>query len=411
MGCWDQLQSCLKYKRHLGHTAELIVPIRQNKKVTIAGAGPSGLTAAICLAKAGYDVSVYEARATVGARFVGDFQVLENSSGAVDFLEMLQKLGIAINFFVQPVCEATFFDHRLRPQTVSSANPFGYFIQRGQRDPVSRQRISLDDGLLAQALDAGVQISYQTKIAPNEADIIATGPSVADGLSKEMTFLTDSPNKVWVLFDTKYAPGGYVYLFIWEGYATFGCAVTRNLSRINRYFDAALARIQEITPLTIQDEQYGYSFMDFRLKSSAIYDQKLYIGEAGGFQDYLFGLGLRYAFMTGFYAAVSLIEGRGYDALWKEALLPAQEISLVNRFLYEWGGNVGLSYFVRQAGETDLQRYLMAWQKDSLWKRGLLPMIRWGWKNKKLCRHPVFPHWCRMSRQGIIHDERSFLAD
>ena len=384
----------------------------QRKKVKIAGAGPSGLTAAICLAKAGYDVQIYEARETVGARFIGDFQVLENSSGHPDPLEMLQKLGVSINFFARPIREATLFDYRLQPQTVSSLNPFGYFIQRGQReDSRDNKRLPLDEGLLRQALDAGVAIQYQTKRKPNDVDIIATGPSVADAIAKEMTFLTDSPDTVWVLFDMKYAPGGYVYLFVLDGCATFGCAITRDLSQINRYFDAALGRIQAIAPFTIRDKKMGYSFMDFRLKSSSVYDQRLYVGEAGGFQDYLFGLGLRYAFMTGHYAATSFIAGEGYDPargaascagydpLWKKSLLPSQEISLVNRSLYEWGGNWGLSYFVRQAGKSDFQHYLASWQATSLWKRGLLPIIQWAWKEKKPCRHPLLPHWCRERRQ------------
>jgi len=373
--------------------------INQGKKVKIAGAGPSGLTAAICLAKAGYDVHIYEAREAVGARFIGDFQVLENSSGHPDPLEMLKKMGISINFFTRPIREALFFDYRLRPQTVTSLNPFGYFIQRGQqKDSRDTNWLPLDEGLLRQAIDTGVTISYQTRIKPNEADIIATGPSIADGLAKEMTFLTNSPDTVWVLFDMKYAPGGYVYLFVIDGYATFGCAITRDLSQINRYFDISLARIQTIAPFTICNEKIGYSFMDFRLKSSAVDDQRLYIGEAGGFQDYLFGLGLRYAFMTGYYAATSIMNGQRYDDLWKEGLRTGQEMSLVNRSLYEWGGNAGLSYFIQQAGRNDLQEYLVSWQTANRWKMGLLPIIKWAWKDKKPCQHRFPPHWCRTRR-------------
>ncbi len=372
------------------------------KKVKIAGAGPSGLTAAIILAKAGYEVHVYEARESVGARFIGDFQVLENSSGHPDPIEMLQKIGIAINFFVRPASSATLFDHRLRPKTVSSSVPFAYFIQRGRREAFTgATRVSLDEGLLQQALDMGVSIYYQTRIKPNEADIIATGPAAADGLAKEMTFLTDLPDTVWVLFDMKYAPGGYVYLFVLDGVATFGCAITHNLSDINRYFDAALKRVQEIRPFSIQEGKTGYSFMDFRLKSSATDNQRLYVGEAGGFQDYLFGLGLRYAFMTGYFAATSLISGKKYDTLWKEGFGPSQEMSLVNRSLYEWGGNWGLSAFVQQAQKKDFKEYLTSWQTKSPWKMALLPIIKWAWQGNQSCRH-VFPvHWCRKRRQQV----------
>ena len=46
--------------------------------ITIAGAGIAGMTAAINLAKAGFEVEVKEMRSEVGARFDGDFQFLEN---------------------------------------------------------------------------------------------------------------------------------------------------------------------------------------------------------------------------------------------------------------------------------------------------------------------------------------------
>jgi flavin-dependent dehydrogenase len=377
---------------------------KETQKVNIAGAGPSGLTAAICLAKAGYSVEVSEAREAVGARFIGDFQILENGSGRGDFLEMLQKIGIATNFFVSPVHEATLFDYRLAAKRVASDEPFCYFIKRGATCPArgetaTGQKVSLDHGLLQQALSSGVTIHYRKKVAEHEADIIATGPTSADGLAKEMTFLTDNADCVWVLFDQTLAPGGYAYLFVLGGEATFGCAITRDLPQVNRYFDRALARFLEVAPFAIRDAKTGYSFMDFSLKPSAIANQKLYVGEAGGFQDYLFGLGLRYAFLTGYFAASSFISSQNYDRLWQAGLGNAQEVSLVNRALYESGGNVGLSHFVKMAGNSpDFKKYLASWQEPSIWKRLLVPIVKQLWKkdaSRNRCIHPFETHWCR----------------
>ncbi len=365
-----------------------------DKKIKIAGAGPSGLTAAICLAKAGYAVDLYEAKSCVGDRFVGDFQVLENGSGQPDPLELLQKLGISINFFSHPIYTATLFDYRLQSKTVSSQTPFSYLIQRGRRKGENK-RVSIDEGLRDQAVDAGVLIHYQSRVKPSDVDIVATGPTAADGLAKEITFLTDLPDTTWVLFDLKYAPGGYAYLFVFEGVATFGCAITRELSKINHYFDLALARFQKITPFTIYDQEVGYSFMDFSLKKSATDNQRVYIGEAGGFQDYLFGLGLRYAFMTGYFAATHFISGAKYDTLWREGFGLSQEISLVNRSLYEWGGNLGLSRFVQMAGKKDFKEYLTSWQIESGWKKLLIPVIKRIWQQESECHHLISDHWCR----------------
>ena len=50
------------------------------KEIKILGAGLSGLTAAINLAKEGYRVDVYEKNKDVGMRFHGDIQGLENWS-------------------------------------------------------------------------------------------------------------------------------------------------------------------------------------------------------------------------------------------------------------------------------------------------------------------------------------------
>ena len=369
------------------------------EKIKIAGAGPSGLTAAITLAKAGYEVDVFEARPAVGARFIGDLQVIENMSRAEDAAEMLKRFGLSTNFFIQPVSSALFFDYRLHSQPVQSRRPFGYFIRRGSGSE------TLDQGLLAHALAAGVKVHYEKRIKPEEADIVATGPAVPDGLAKEMTFSTSLPDTVWVIFDMNLSPGGYAYLFVLNGQATLGCAITRNLTRINDYFGRAVGRFQEITSFKIENPVIAYSFMNFSLKDSAQVDRRLLVGEAGGFQDYLFGLGLRYALTTGFVAAQSIIRKERYDLLWKEAIGPAQEISLVNRYLYEWGGNRGLSTFIRRAGRGDVQDYLGGWHADKPWKRLLLPVIKWAWREEKRCSHRLPRHWCRKKAGAEPHPE------
>lgn len=371
----------------------------RKETIKIAGAGPSGLTAAITLARAGYEVEIFEARRTVGARFIGDFQALENISGAEDAAEMLKRFGLSTNFFIYPVRSALFFDYRLRSQPAQSRRPFAYFITRGPG------KETLDQGLLAQALEAGATIHYRSRIPPEAADIVATGPAVPDGLAKEMTFSTRLPDTVWVIFDMNLSPGGYTYLFVLNGQATLGCAVTRQFDRINDCFDRSVRRFQEIASFQIDNPRAAYSFMNFSLKESAEIDRRLWVGEAGGFQDYLFGLGLRYALTTGYVAAQSIIRKRSYDLLWKEAIGPAQEISLVNRYLYERGGNRGLSGFIRRASRGDVQDYLGGWHAETWWKKLLLPLIKWGWREGRRCAHRLPLHWCRKKRTGSSHPE------
>ena len=66
----------------------------QMQLIRIAGAGPSGLTAAIVLAKAGRSVEVREAKTDVGARFIGDLQIIESASEREPVPNFFDRIGI-----------------------------------------------------------------------------------------------------------------------------------------------------------------------------------------------------------------------------------------------------------------------------------------------------------------------------
>ncbi len=370
--------------------------------IRIAGAGPAGLAAAITLARGGRRVEVHEAKSDVGARFIGDLQILENSSEAEDVRAFLDRIGIERNFYFRPVTEARFYAPSLdpgsgRPQAaptpheVKAATPYGFFIRRGPFDG------SLDRGLLAQARALGVDVRFGSRLEPEEADIVATGPASPDGLAKEITFSSDEQERVEVYFDHRLSPGGYSYLFILDGVGTFGCAIVSDFKRIDEYFDASLARAQSIRAVELgRDRKTGYSYMNFHLKSTAVSGNARYAGEAAGFQDYLFGLGIRYALKSGWLAARSILEERSFDELWEAELGAKQRTSLVNRFLYERGGNFGLSSFVRQAAKAkDFNAYLSAWHQDRWWKRLAAPVVRALWRQRGSCQHKPGAHWCR----------------
>lgn len=359
--------------------------------IRIAGAGPAGLTAAITLARGGRAVEVHEAKSDVGARFIGDLQIMENSSEREDLRHFLGRAGIETNFWVRPVTEARFFDHKLRGRAVQASTPYGFFIRRG---PVEG---TLDRGLLAQARAAGVDVRFGSRLAADAADIVATGPATPDGLAKEITFRTDLPDRVDVFFDHRYAPGGYSYFFILDGIGTFGCAVVSDFKRIDDYFAITLRRALEVEHADVTREQRtGYSYMNFHLKETSSSNGRSWAGEAAGFQDYLFGLGIRYAIKSGWLAARAILEERPYDELWKDELERKQRTSLVNRFLYERGGNFGLSMFIRRAAAAkDFNAYLASWHRDTWWKRLAEPLVRRLWRQDGPCQHKPGAHWCR----------------
>jgi flavin-dependent dehydrogenase len=359
--------------------------------IRIAGAGPSGLAAAIILARAGREVEVHEAKRDVGTRFIGDLQIIEGASESEPVPAFLDRLGIERNFYFRAADWATFYDHKNAARVIRSKEPYGWFIHRGAEEG------TLDRGLLAQAQRAGAKVIFNSRLAADQSDIVATGPASPDGLAKEMTWRSSDDERVDVYFNHKLSPGGYSYLFILDGVATFGCAIVADFKQIDSYFDHSLAAAQRLHHFDVPpDARTGYSYMNFHLKHAATSNGARFVGEAAGFQDYLFGLGIRYALTSGSLAARSILEDRDYDELWKSELGAKQQTSLVNRFLYETGGNFGLSMFVRQAARAkDFHHYLSGWHRTTWWKSLLSPVVRRVWKHEGRCQHKPGPHWCR----------------
>src|SRR5205085_9308249 len=123
---------------------------------------------------------------------------------------------------------------------IKSNAPYGFFIRRGAEEG------SLERGLLAQACDAGAKVIFDSRLAT--ADIIATGPASPDGLAREMTWKSDEAERIDVFFNHHLSPGGYSYLFILDGIATFGCAIVADFKKIDDYFDHSLAEARKIHP-------------------------------------------------------------------------------------------------------------------------------------------------------------------
>jgi flavin-dependent dehydrogenase len=218
-----------------------------------------------------------------------------------------------------------------------------------------------------------------------------------------MTWHTSDAERVEVFFNHHLSPGGYSYFFILDGVATFGCAIVADFKKIDEYFEHSLASAQRAHAFEIPAEtRTGYSYMNFHLKEQATRGKARFVGEAAGFQDYLFGLGIRYALTSGWLAAQSVLQNRDFDELWRRDLGAKQDTSLVNRFLYEAGGNLGLSIFVRQAARAkDFHRYLAGWHQRTWWKALLSPLIRKIWRQRGRCAHKPGEHWCR-SRDTAI---------
>jgi flavin-dependent dehydrogenase len=374
------------------------------KPVVIAGAGPAGLAAAIHLRRSGQPVEVFERREDVGARFIGEYQVLESYSREPDVREELSEMGIDVNFELRPAHWAHLFDDRDKPFSVASSRPYGYFLRRGT------EAGTLDRGLEAQARGLGAVIHFGRKLAPEEADIVATGPGPADGIAKEIAFRTGSPDRVEVIFDPELAPGGYAYFFVLDGWGTLGLALLKEYSRLENHFEKAVARFQAIAPFDIDSPRPGYSYMNFFLHHSSVRDRALFAGEAGGFQDYLFGLGIRYALASGHLAARSLVEGVHYDRLWSDRFQGTMRSSVSSRLLYEALGRYGLRFFVWQASRRDFREFLLSWARPAWWRLALRPLAEKILGRGEGCAHKLLCSWCR-PREGRSGKPEPLPAD
>ncbi|MGK9368387.1 NAD(P)/FAD-dependent oxidoreductase [Melioribacter sp. Ez-97] len=324
--------------------------MRDNNTITIVGAGPGGLTAAIALKKAGYNVDVYEQNSDVGLRFNGDYQGLENWSDEQDTLEILKNIGIEINFLCRPYSgnDGCFVGPKRERIQVKTSRPLFYLIERGSG------KNSLDQGLKHQALEAGVNIVWNKKIesAADNITIAGTGPKAADAIAKGIVFNTSVKDQFIGFVDNRIAPKAYAYLLVNNGRATFATCMFEDFKNERRYFERALNVLKSHIDIDINSPKEFGGFVNYFTPVTKK-NKILYVGENAGFQDGLWGFGIKYAMLSGYYAAQSIIKNEDYAELCKNYLFPKLRTSLANRWLFAHLTNSGYSYILKKLQNLD----------------------------------------------------------
>ena len=339
--------------------------------VTIIGAGPAGLTAAIVLRRHGIPVRVHEMSTDVGTRLSGDFQGFENWSSPQQLKDFLKEVGIEPDFLCEPYFNGTVFAPGMAPSTITSRKPIFYLVRRGPMED------TLDTRLKEQALALGAELIFNNRLETTTGRVIVgTGPKSADAIATGITFRTSMENTAAVVFDNDFAPKGYAYLLVHEGHGTLATVIYRDFHREAACREKVIEFFRKELGVTFRNERQFTSYANFFLRDSQVEENRLYVGESAGFQDFLWGFGMRYAVLSGYLAARSIIDGTDYDTLWKEQLKPMLQTSLVNRFLLELGGNTGYRWLTRKFQDGNPCEFLRRHYNHSFIKNLMLPLAR-----------------------------------
>jgi flavin-dependent dehydrogenase len=362
--------------------------------IEIAGAGPAGLAAAITLARAGRRVLVHEASREVGYRFQGDLQGLENWTTERDVLDELREMGLTTAFAHRACREGTAFDAWGQAYPVRSTAPLFYMVERGPGPG------SLDTALFEQARALGVEVRFGSRLAELAGPgILAVGPKAADAIAVGYHFETDMTDGFWAICDEALAPQGYAYLLIMNGRGTVKSCMFSGFKQENMHVARTVETFHRLVGLAMTNARFHGGVGNFRIPASALSGRHPMTGEQAGFQDTLWGFGMRLAIGSGVLAAQSLLDGGDYEALWRKELGPWLRVSVVNRALYGSLGNEGYRWALRQQAGRDAREFLHRLYRPSFAKRLLMPWARWRYRGRRRdasCNHvDCACIWCR----------------
>jgi len=342
--------------------------------IHIVGAGPAGLAAALTAAGAGVRAIVHEQRPDVGGRFHGDLQGIENWTTRGDVLGELEAIGVRSSFEYQACRVGVFYDPLGREYVYRSTEPLFYLVRRGP------SRGTLDRALEEQALAAGVEIRFRDPVARlPQGGIVAGGPRGPDAIAVGYVFETGGTDGVFGALSDRLAPKGYAYLLVSRGRGTVATCLFDDFHREKLYLERTIAFFRERAGLSMQNPRRFGGTGNVLFPPTARHGGILFAGEAAGFQDALWGFGMRLAMLSGHLAARALLEREPeqYDRLWRGRMGPLLRVSLANRYAFERMGDSGYVRLMRSIGRAgDARVWLRRHYAPSAAKSLLFPLAR-----------------------------------
>ncbi len=316
--------------------------------VKIMGAGLSGLAAATVLAKAGVEVHVHDVREDSGKRFDGDFQALENWSMDVDFFDQLKSWGFDPSEFKATEFTEVDLIHPDDEISKTYSPKVAYrIVERGTSEH------TIDQGFKRMAIAAGANLHYKSRVKEEDCQIIACGPKGTSAVAYGEIFKTKHPNHIAFQLNDKLAPGAYSYLIIIDGVGLICTCLWRKQKGTDRFLNETIAWYQKHYPdIDMEPIKRVGGKGDFTINKRYFQDERYYVGESGGLQDFMWGFGMRMAVWSGYLAAQDILGNCNYEKEVRKQLMPYVRTSVANRFL------------MNRVGDRTFKFMCKSWMKD-----------------------------------------------
>jgi flavin-dependent dehydrogenase len=209
--------------------------------------------------------------------------------------------------------------------------------------------------------------------------LVAGGPRRAEVIAAGWLFDTDLPDGAWAALGDDLAPGGYAYLLVHGGRGTLSACLFHRFSDVKACARRARAVFEGRLGLRLRGARPFGGIGNAGVPATAVAGGVLLAGEAAGFQDPLWGFGIRHALVSGHLAASAALAGGAadYDRLWRQRLGGTMRASTVLRFFYGRMGDRGYRLLLAAMGRSpDPRSWLHRRYRPSRWKRALFPLVR-----------------------------------
>lgn len=277
------------------------------KNVNIYGAGISGLTAAINLAKKGFGVTIFEKESKIGGIHHKQPSI---HMTPIDLQKIKEYIGIDVGCCFS---ELESFIGYIYSKKVTFDNKHLYVVERGSKDT------SLDTYLYKIALKEGVKIEFSSPLTADnfndisDNSIIATGSypdiykivKIFHGGTKrfDSTIKITKNNFCLTYFDSN--TKGYCYISSKNGLCSGHIAFALTDSDDVDYFKN---KIEETEGIKFLKFSKSYDSLPRRTKLYKHYNKKtlIFAGTISGFVDPFFGFGINAALVSGKIASIAV---------------------------------------------------------------------------------------------------------